>query len=74
MKPDLKVASTLLGTLKLRESQATLTETVLQLMEKLLVEAAASHQSLEQYQAFARAASGGNHQSSGARRPHEARN
>ena len=30
-----------------------LTETVLLLMEKLLVEAAASHQSLEQYQAFA---------------------
>ena len=63
MNPSLQVTAILLGTLKLclagGESQQTvsLTETVLTLMEKLLVEAAASHQSLEQYQAFAGAAS-----------------
>ena len=63
LDPGLNVTGTLLGTLKLclsaGESQAStsLTETVLQLMEALLVEAAASHKSLEQYQAFAGAAS-----------------
>ena len=63
LEPGLGVTATLLGTLQLclagGESQAasSLTETVLQLMEALLVEAAASHQSLEQYQAFAGAAS-----------------
>ena len=63
LAPGLNVTGTLLGALKLclsaGESQAgtSLTETVLQLMEALLVEAAASHKSLEQYQAFAGAAS-----------------
>ena len=63
LDPKMCVTATLLTTLKLclaaGESQtcSTMTETVLQLMEKLLVEAAACHQSLEQYQAFAGAAS-----------------
>ena len=49
----------MLGTLQLclaagdNQAATVLTETVLQLMEKLLVEAAASHQSVDQYQVFA---------------------
>ena len=59
LNPSLNATATLLGTLQLclaaGENQAAtvLTETVLHLMEKLLVEAAASHQLVEQYQAFA---------------------
>ena len=59
LNPSLNATATLLGTLQLclaagdNQAATVLTETVLQLMEKLLVEAAASHQSVEQYQAFA---------------------
>merc|ERR1719167_1741318 len=63
LDPSLNATATLLRTLQLclsaGETQAVsaLTETVLQLMEKLLVEAAASHKSVEEYQAFAGSAS-----------------
>ena len=61
LNPSLNATATLLGVGSLQlclaagdnQAATVLTETVLQLMEKLLVEAAASHQSVEQYQAFA---------------------
>lgn len=65
LEPSLGVTAVLLGTLQLclqgtelpgLAASSSLTETVLQLMEKLLVEAAVSHESVEHYQAFAGAA------------------
>lgn len=56
LEPSLRATSILLQHLQLclkAGEGGALTETVLLLMERLLVEAAASHQSLEQYQAFA---------------------
>merc|ERR1719370_363076 len=59
LSPSLRATPVLLGALQLclqAGENGGLTDTVLQisvLMERLLVEAAASHQSLDQYQAFA---------------------
>ena len=60
LSPSLRATPVLLGALQLclqAGENGGLTDTVLQLMERLLVEAAASHQSLDQYQAFAGPAS-----------------
>ena len=61
LSPALRATPVLLGALQLclkagevgTGGQPGLTDTVLQLMETLLVEAAANHESLEQYQSFA---------------------
>ena len=61
LDPLLGTTRILLATLQLcltsgdQQHQSSTTETVLDLMEKLLVEAAASHDSVESYRAFASA-------------------